>query len=48
MEHRKKVYKSARDLHPERFNRGLRNWNLPKIVALNPINESKLKIEKVG
>ena len=48
MEHRKKVYKSARELHPQRFNRGLTNWRLPEIVALNPITESKLKIENVG
>ena len=48
MEHRKKVYKSAKALHPQRFNRGLRNWKLPKVVALNPISENKPNIKDVS
>lgn len=41
MEHRKKVYKAAQYLYPQRFNRGIRNWKLPDVVALNPISENK-------
>lgn len=38
---RKSVYESARRLNPQRFNRGVRKWEEPKAVALNPINEKK-------
>lgn len=38
---RKSVYESARRLNPQRFNRGIRKWEEPKAVALNPINEKK-------
>ena len=39
MEHRKKVYESAKQLYPQRFNRGIRNWKSPGKVALNPTDE---------
>lgn len=38
---RKSVYESARKLNPQRFSRGIRKWEEPKSVALNPINEKK-------
>lgn len=38
---RKKVYKAAKLLNPSRFNKGLRNWDLPPCVALNPTDEIK-------
>ena len=41
MEKRKKVYESARKLNPQRFNKGIRNWEVPKAVALNPTDEIK-------
>lgn len=44
MEKRKKVYESARNLHPQRFNKGIRSWEEPQAVALNPTNEVKDKI----
>lgn len=47
MEHRKKVYKSARELHPQRFNRGIRNWELPEEVALNPVSENGQNIKGI-
>ena len=47
MEHRKKVYKAAMALHPLRFNRGIRNWELPKVVALNPTSENKPNVKGV-
>jgi transposase InsO family protein len=45
MERRKDVYRFARALHPQRFNRGIRNWKLPDIVALNPISENKASVK---
>lgn len=45
MEVRKRVYNAARELNPQRFNRGIRNWEVPKAVALNPTEEIKLKLE---
>jgi putative transposase len=36
MKKRLKVYKAAKELHPQRFNRGIRNWDLPETVSLNP------------
>jgi len=41
MDHRIKVYESARRLYPQRFNKGIRNWKSPKKVALNPTDEIK-------
>lgn len=41
MEKRKSVYESAKKLNPQRFNKGIRNWKEPEIVALNPIVETK-------
>ena len=34
-----KVYEAARELHPQRFNRGIRKWDLPRTVSLNPRND---------
>jgi putative transposase len=41
MEKRKKVYNTAKDIHPERWTRKIRNWELPDTVALNPIAKEK-------
>ncbi|WP_373897789.1 integrase core domain-containing protein [Haloimpatiens sp. FM7315] len=46
MSNRKKVYEAAKKLNPQRFNRGIRNWDLNDKVALNPTNEIKDKINK--
>jgi len=48
MEQRKKVYKAAQELNPNRFNRGIRNWDLPEEVALNPIDEKNKNTEAAG
>lgn len=42
MEVRKQVYSAAKELNPQRFNRGIRSWDLPKTVALNPTDDMKL------
>lgn len=47
MRKRKAVYASAKELNPSRFNRGVRNWDLPESVALNPTDEVKENIEDV-
>lgn len=44
MDKRKRVYESAKNLNPQRFNRGIRNWEEPKCVALNPTDEIKNKL----
>lgn len=41
MKKRKKVYESARKLNPQRFNKGIRKWESPKAVVLNPTDEIK-------
>lgn len=46
MDNRKKVYEAARKLNPQRFNKGIRNWNLNGKVALNPTDEIKEQIKK--
>lgn len=48
MEHRKEVYESARKLYPQRFNKGIRNWDAPKKVALNPTDEIKTELKQEG
>lgn len=42
IENRKIVYNTAKELHPERWTKNIRNWNLPDHVALNPINEERI------
>lgn len=41
IEKRKKVYIAAKGLHPERWSKNIRNWDLPEMVALNPIHEEE-------
>jgi putative transposase len=48
IENRKKVYTAAKELHPERWSKGVRNWDLPDSVALNPIDEEKSKLKSTG
>jgi transposase InsO family protein len=36
MQHRKAVYEAARASNPRRWSGGIRNWNLPEAVWLNP------------
>lgn len=38
------TYEEARNRHPERWSRNIRNWTLPEYVALNPVKEQELKI----
>lgn len=44
MENRIKVYEEARAKHPERWSKNIRNWTLPKYVALNPLTEEELEL----
>ena len=44
VKNRKLVYNIAKKLHPQRFNRGIRNWDLPETVTLNTKDENKLKL----
>jgi putative transposase len=49
IENRKRVYAKAKENHPERWSREIRNWNLPKYMSLNPIKEEELTcIEKAS
>jgi putative transposase len=48
MERRKKVYNTARTAYPERWTRKTRNWDLPRTVALNPTQEIKENVKKIG
>ena len=45
---RKKVYNAARESHPERWTRDIRNWELPDTVALNPTKEIEDNSKKTG
>ena len=47
LENRKKVYKEARKLKPERWTKDIRNWNLIEMVSLNP-DKSKVIAEKTS
>jgi putative transposase len=42
------VYAAARQRNPMRWTRGLRNWRLPQLVALNPTKEVKMQLKQVG
>jgi putative transposase len=42
-EYRRSVYQKARDLHPERFPNGIRKWDLPLEVTLNPEKKRQSK-----
>ncbi len=46
MTNRKKVYMAAKMLHPLRFNRGIRKFDLPESVTLNP--EKEVVEENIG
>lgn len=48
MDKRKRVYKAAKQAHPERWTRDIRNWELPETVALNPTEEIKRTIKNTG
>lgn len=48
MENRKKVYLAAKELHPERWVKEIKNFDLPEFVALNPVDEEKAKLKPTG
>ena len=50
LEKRHDLYELAKELHPERWNgRATRNWTLPEVVYLNPVNESeKIRPEPIA
>jgi hypothetical protein len=39
---RKEVYEKAREKHPERWTRNIRNWDYIPQVALNPVKEKEI------
>ena len=41
IERRKRLYRAARQRHPERWSRDIRHWDLPTEVWLNPERASK-------
>lgn len=43
MTNRKKVYMAAKMLHPLRFKRGIRKFDLPESVSLNPVKQENKK-----
>ena len=43
MANRKKVYMAAKMLHPLRFKRGIKNFDLPEYVSLNPQKEEEME-----
>ena len=45
MANRKKVYQAASLLHPLRFKRGIKNFDLPEYVSLNP--QKEVEMEKI-
>ena len=42
MANRKKVYMAAKLLHPLRFKRGIKNFDLPECVSLNPQKDEEM------
>lgn len=48
MKKREKVYNAARESHPERWTRDIRNWELPDTVALNPTKDIEDNRKKTG
>lgn len=43
---RNKVYQTAKLLNPYRFNKGIRNWEPSRTVALNPTDEVKQQLNE--
>ncbi|WP_041707173.1 hypothetical protein [Clostridium cellulovorans] len=48
MNKRNVVYATAKILNPQRLNKVIRKRDLPKLVALNPNNDIKPKLEVTG
>lgn len=46
LENRREVYAEAKERHPERFATGVRAWQRPKLVRLNPERRTSGKTEK--
>ena len=44
MINRKMVYEKAKERHPERWSKGIRDWTLPEYVSLNPLTEKELHL----
>jgi len=47
LEHRKKIYESAKARNPDRWSGSIRNWDLPEFVTLNP-EKKELKLVNAG
>lgn len=46
MKNRIKVYEAAKELNPQRFKKGIRNWKVINKVALNPTEAIKEELKK--
>ena len=44
LERRRALYKAARARHPERWTRHTRRWDRPALVALNPSDETRVRL----
>jgi len=43
MEKRIQIYEAAKRRHPERWSKSIRDWSLPKFVALNPVSDEEFE-----
>lgn len=43
MEKRIETYQEAKQKHPERWSKNIRDWSLPEYVTLNPMKEEEIK-----
>lgn len=43
MKRRTATYEDAKRRHPERWSKSIRNWSLPRFVALNPVCDEEFK-----
>ncbi|MGH4124623.1 MAG: hypothetical protein ACREV6_17000 [Clostridium sp.] len=43
---RKRVHKAHQYQYPQKFTNGIKNWEIPYVLALNPIKEHKLSLKR--
>ena len=45
---REKVYEEARERHPRRWSKGIRDWSLPVSVWLNPVKKAESEMAQAA
>ncbi len=45
---REKVYEEARERHPRRWSKGIREWSLPVSVWLNPVKKAESEMSQTA